>query len=648
MKKFGYLKSACAVPVVKVGDCAYNSDRIIEACEKAWKQQAALILFPELSITGYSCGDLFFQKTLQEGTVEAVQKIKRWSSGKAMLIVVGAPVSARGGLYNCAVAINDGEILGIVPKTYLPNNQEFYEKRWFAPASSLNTDRTDFFGETVLMGTDLLFTCEGFSDAVVGIEICEDLWAPIPPSSFLALSGATIILNPSASNDVIGKQDYRDDLVTQQSARLNAAYLYCSAGFGESTTDVVFSGDAMICEKGTLLARTASLKAEDQQIIADIDVESLIHDRCQQSSFGDSMNHRPMRDIVFEAVDSDQVHRWFDPHPFVPGSCTECCSRCSEILDIQTMALGTRIRHIGNADMVLGISGGLDSTLALLVCVQVCDRFGLDRKKIHAVTMPGFGTTDRTYDNAVNLIKALGVTFHEISIVDAVTEHFKSIGHDPEVRDVTYENAQARERTQILMDLSNEVGGIVIGTGDLSELALGWATYNGDQMSMYGVNAGIPKTLVQDLVRYAAQRSEEPIGSILSDIVETPVSPELLPPDHSGKIAQKTEDLVGPYELHDFFIYHMLRNAYAPEKIFFMAKRAFEGVYEEAVILKWLQNFYRRFFSQQFKRSCMPDGPKIGSVSLSPRGDWRMPSDAHATLWRQAAEQIVLSERSEL
>ncbi|MDO4288074.1 MAG: NAD(+) synthase [Eubacterium sp.] len=642
MKKFGYLRAVCAVPPVKVGDCSYNADEIIAACEAALAKEAAVVLFPELSVTGYTCGDLFFQSTLLAGAAAAVRKIADWSVGKKLLVVVGSPVRAGGSLYNCAVALSDGEILGIVPKTYLPNSQEFYEKRWFHSALDLQADRTDFFGEVALMGADLIFALEGWPEAKIGIEICEDLWAPIPPSSALALAGATVILNPSASNEVIGKAAYRDALVAQQSARLNAAYLYCSSGFGESTTDLVFGGDAMIYEKGLLLARTASMVPEGKLAAADIDLEALVHDRCRQTSFGDGAQGIKIREIVFESADSTGLERFVDPHPFVPGDTDQCNDRCREILDIQTLALGTRITHIGGAAMVVGISGGLDSTLALLVCLRVCDRFGIDRSKIHAVTMPGFGTTDRTYDNAVSLIKAVGATFHEVGIGEAVRAHFADIGHDPEVKDVTYENAQARERTQILMDLSNEVGGIVIGTGDLSELALGWATYNGDQMSMYGVNAGVPKTLVRDLVRYVAQEDGGEVSKILYDVLDTPVSPELLPPDASGKIAQKTEDLVGPYELHDFFIFHVLRNGFGPEKIFFLAQKAFAGVYDDAVILKWLKNFYRRFFSQQFKRSCMPDGPKVGSVSLSPRGDWRMPSDAQARLWLGAAEAIEI------
>ena len=630
------------MPPVKVGDCIYNAEKIIEACGVAYARGAAAVLLPELSVTGYTCGDLFFQKTLQDGAAAAVRRIADWSAGKKMLIVLGAPVRVKGGLYNTAVVIDDGEILGVVPKTYLPNSQEFYEKRWFRPAAALDTDRTDFFGEAVLMGADLVFTCDGWPEVKIGIEICEDLWAPIPPSSALALAGATVIFNPSASNEVIGKAAYRDALVAQQSARLNAAYLYCSSGFGESTTDLVFGGDAMIYEKGSLLARTKTRLAGGQQIAADIDLEALVHDRCQQSSFGDSPAAPKMREIVFEAQDCAQMDRPVDPRPFVPGDEIQCDARCREILDIQTLALGSRVTHIGGAAMVVGISGGLDSTLALLVCLRVCDRFGIDRKKIHAVTMPGFGTTDRTYDNAVSLIKAVGATFHEVPIGPAVMAHFKDIGHDPEVRDVTYENAQARERTQILMDLANAAGGIVIGTGDLSELALGWATYNGDQMSMYGVNAGVPKTLVRDLVRYVAKESASEVAAILWDVLDTPVSPELLPPDATGKIAQKTEDLVGPYELHDFFIFHALRNGFRPEKIFFLAQRAFCGAYDNATLLKWLKNFYRRFFNQQFKRSCMPDGPKVGSVSLSPRGDWRMPSDAQARLWLAAAEAIEI------
>lgn len=646
MKEFGYIRTACAVPVIKTGDCVANGEEIIGLCEAAWEKQTGIVVFPELCVTGYTCGDLFFQQTLKQAVAVAVDKIRAWSKNKPMLIVLGAPVSMGGGLYNAAVVICEGRILGIVPKTYVPNNQEYYEKRWFRSAADLRIKTTPFLGEDVPVGTGLLFRHADFEGVAVAVEICEDLWAPIPPSSYSAIAGATIILNPSASNEVIGKSEYRKALVRQQSARLNAGYLYCSSGYGESTTDVVFGGDALICEKGTLLSKSKRFALESQLILADIDIEAIVRDRQIQTSFGDSAALLEGHDVIectFTAWDAPSVMRYVNPHPFVPADEERRKERCEEIFNIQTMALGSRVAHIGSPSMVVGISGGLDSTLALLVCINVCDRFNISRKNIHAVTMPGFGTTDRTYDNAVSLIRSLGATFHEISIKNATESHFKDIGHDINVHDVTYENAQARERTQILMDLANEVGGIVIGTGDLSELALGWATYNGDHMSMYGVNGGIPKTLVRYLVRHVADDSkDEKIRQILYDVLDTPVSPELLPPDEAGKIAQKTEDLVGPYELHDFFIYHVLRNGYGPEKIFFMAAQAFEGTYDKATLYKWLRNFYWRFFTQQFKRSCVPDGPKVGSVSLSPRGDWRMPSDAKVQIWLNALDGIEM------
>lgn len=645
MKDLGYIRTACAVPVIKVGDCAANADAVIALCAEAFEKQVGIVAFPELCVTGYTCGDLFFQRTLQKAAAAAVDKIRAWSEGRAMLIVVGAPVAVGSGLYNCAVAISDGEILGIVPKTYVPDNQEYYEKRWFRSAGQLRVSETSFFGEPAPMGTGLLFSHESWEEVVVGIEICEDLWAPVPPSSYQAAAGATIIVNPSASNEIIGKSAYRRDLVRQQSARLNAGYLYCSSGYGESTTDLVFGGDALICEKGMLLARSRRFQTESQLVVADMDVEAILHDRQLQTSFGDSVDileGRVYEECFFTACDAQDCLRSVNPQPFVPADTARRNERCEEIFNIQTMALGSRVAHIGDPAMVVGISGGLDSTLALLVCVNVCDQFGIDRKRIHAVTMPGFGTTDRTYDNAVSLIRSLGATFHEISIREAATHHLEDIGHDLSVHDVTYENAQARERTQILMDLANRLNGLVIGTGDLSELALGWATYNGDHMSMYGVNAGIPKTLVRHLVAFVSddKGSEDPrLSAVLDDILDTPVSPELLPAIE-GKISQKTEDLVGPYELHDFFLYYAIRWGFPPRKVFRLAEHALGRTYDRATILKWLNSFYRRFFTQQFKRSCLPDGPKVGSVTLSPRGDWRMPSDAVAALWLEELEGL--------
>lgn len=648
MRQYGYLRTACAVPKVSVADCRANSEAIIRLCQKAWEEKAAVVLFPELCVTGYTCGDLFFQRQLQESVREAVNAIKDWSNGHPMLIIIGVPVPMTSGLYNCALAINDGRLLGLVPKQAVPNNQEFYEKRWFKSANDLDTDSCDWFGEAIPIGSDLLFQHASIPEAIVGIEICEDLWTPMPPSAALAVRGATILLNPSASNDLIAKADYRDTLIANQSGRCNAAYLYASAGFGESTTDVVFGGAALIYERGTLLECGKRFVKDEQHIVADVDIEALVHDRQIQTSFSEMAASLPKcRTIYFDAIDcqDETLKRSVNAHPFVPKDAAQRNARCEEIFNIQTMGLGSRVMHIGSPAMVVGISGGLDSTLALLVCVNVCDTFGIDRKQIHAVTMPGFGTTDRTYYNAVALIQGLGATYHEIPIRDAASGHLEDIGHDLSVHDVTYENAQARERTQILMDLANRFNGIVVGTGDLSELALGWATYNGDHMSMYGVNAGIPKTLVRYLVRYVAdQHQDRNVADVLYDVLDTPVSPELLPPDEAGQIAQKTEDLVGPYELHDFFMYHVLRNGFAPEKIYYLSQQAFNGVYDKKTLYQWLRNFYWRFFTQQFKRSCLPDGPKVGNVSLSPRGDWRMPSDAKVRLWMDAMDKIAKEE----
>ena len=644
MHKYGFFRTACAVPKLKLADCQYNLSEIIAMADRAWDQGVEVLLFPELGITGYTCGDLFFQRELQQNAVRALDSLCQWSEGKKMLMAVGLPLAINGSLYNCAALVNDGKILGIVPKTYIPNHQEFYEKRWFASSKSLNRTEIVICSQRVPIGTDLLFQHVHREEFVVAVEICEDLWVPISPGSFHALAGATVILNPSASNEVVGKSDYRRELIRSQSGRCNAAYLYASAGFGESTSDLVFGGNAMICERGILLKELPKFNLGNELLISDIDVESLNHDRQMQHGFGDSVHlleDRSYRTITFETPGTNDFDREVNPQPFVPADPNRRSERCEEIFNIQTIGLATRLAHIGNAPMVVGISGGLDSTMALLVCVSVCDRFNIPREKIHAVTMPGFGTTDRTYDNAVALIKGLGASFHEISIVAACTAHFNDIGHPIELHNITYENAQARERTQILMDLSNKLGGIVIGTGDLSELALGWATYNGDHMSMYSVNTSVPKTLIRYLVEWVADHSpEEAIRKILYDVLDTPVSPELLPPDADGKIAQKTEETVGPYELHDFFMYQMVRHGFAPEKVYFLACKAFDGNYEKTIIFKWLKSFYHRFFSQQFKRNCLPDGPKVGSVSFSPRGDWRMPSDAHATQWLKSLEKM--------
>lgn len=644
MHKYGFFRTACAVPKIKLADCQYNIDRIIELAEKAWDEGVEILLFPELGITGYTCGDLFFQRELQKNAIKSLDRLNQWSEGKKLFMAVGLPLVIGGSLYNCSVAINDGKILGVVPKTYIPNHQEFYEKRWFASGRTLNQKEINLCSQKVPVGMELLFQHVHEEDCIIGIEICEDLWMPISPGSFHALAGATMILNPSASNEIVGKSDYRRELIRSQSGRCNAAYLYASSGFGESTSDLVFGGNAIICERGILLTELPKFNLGNELLVADIDVEALIHDRQMHHGFGDSsvlLREKDYRLIPFETRGASDFKRWVNPQPFVPADPDRRNERCEEIFNIQTMGLASRLAHIGNAPMIVGISGGLDSTMALLVCVSVCDRFDIPREKIHAVTMPGFGTTDRTYENAVALIKGVGATFHEISIVAACRGHFSDIGQPEDRHDVTYENAQARERTQILMDLSNKLGGIVIGTGDLSELALGWATYNGDHMSMYSVNCSVPKTLIRYLVQWVADHStEKNIQTILYDVLDTPVSPELLPPDAEGKIAQKTEETVGPYELHDFFMYQMVRHGFAPEKVYFLACQAFAGVYEKNVIYKWLKNFYHRFFAQQFKRSCLPDGPKVGSVSFSPRGDWRMPSDANATQWLNSLEKI--------
>lgn len=645
MKEYNYLRTGCAVPVVHLGDCAANVKEIINLCDEALAAGVSVLNFPELCITGYTLGDLFFQRTLIDDAEVAVAELCTYSRDKGLFIVVSAPVNVDAGLYNCGLAICDGKILGIVPKTYLPENAEFYEKRWFRSSTSMKATEVDYAGQRVPVGTDLIFVHRDWPEVKIGIEICEDLWATIPPSNYLALAGATLILNPSASNELTGKDVYRDALIKQQSERCNAAYLYASAGFGESTTDMVYAGDALIYERGNLLKRSAHFATHNQLITADVDLEILAGERLRQSSYTDSkylLRYRTYREIYFQVADAPDLQREISPSPFIPAGDGKCQDRCQEVTAIQTMGLGSRLAHIGNPAMVIGVSGGLDSTLALLICVEVADKFGLDRKTIHGVTMPGFGTTDRTYDNAVALIKELGVTFHEIPIRDAVSQHFKDIGHEANNHDATYENAQARERTQILMDLAGEIGGLVVGTGDLSELALGWATYNGDHMSMYGVNASVPKTLIRHVLEsMACSCGDERIKVLLLDILGTPVSPELLPPDGAGEIVQKTEDLVGPYELHDFFLFYVLRHGFSPEKIYFLAKKAFAGRYDAPTIRKWLMNFYRRFFSQQFKRSCLPDGPKVGTVSLSPRGDWRMPSDAKAEAYVRRIEAIA-------
>lgn len=686
MENFGFLRVSAAVPRVKVADVESNVKEICSAVAEAEKNSVSLLVLPELSVTGYTCGDLFAHELLIKRAEDGIRSIKAFSRGKKVTVAVGVPVRVKGRLYNCAAVIHNGSLRGLVPKIFLPAYNEFYESRWFSSGSdflngkiaddgALRDDGKSCFnsstGETIIYAgakatvyPNMLFS---LGHSTFAVEICEDLWTPAPPSSYHSLAGAEIIVNLSASNELLMKQHYRKSLVSQQSARTISAYVYSSCGYGESTQDVVFAGSSMICENGTLMCESKRFSMEPSSITADIDIQKLRTLRQKESTFHHvSPDGKTDGDISANYItipagrgaDTDfgkMLLRHVESHPFVPGyedsiggNCQnieaerERNSRCEEITSIQVMGLATRLAHINCRSAVIGISGGLDSTLALLVSVMAFDRLGWDRKRIVGVTMPGFGTSGRTRGNAWDLMEELGVTALEIPIGDAVAQHFKDIEQDPSIQDVTYENSQARERTQILMDLANKEGGIVVGTGDLSELALGWATYNGDHMSMYAVNAGIPKTLVRYIVAWAADNKFGEVSSIktgrsvrqiLMDIIDTPVSPELKPADENGEITQKTEDLVGPYELHDFFLYNFFRFGYSPAKLFFLAKKAFAGVYENEVILKWLKIFIRRFFTQQFKRSCLPDCPKVGSVSLSPRGDWRMPTDAWSTMF---------------
>lgn len=648
----GFIKVAAAIPKVKVADVNYNIAEIESLMARADGMGVEILCFPELSITGYTCQDLFGQQLLLEETEKGLLRIMDLSRNLHITVIVGMPIDVCGVLLNCAAVVQGGRVHGLVPKTYLPNYNEFYEQRWFASATSLPEGCTvKLCGQCIPVSSQLLFMVD---EVRFGIEICEDLWAPIPPSGHLALQGADLIFNISASNDVIGKHNYLRTLISSQSARSLCGYIYSSCGFGESTQDLVYGGKAIIAENGHLLAESNRFEYDAQLICSEIDVERLRHERRTNTTWGKSLEvWRPQSAPTLIAVSSARLGvepqaltRMIDPMPFVPRG-AELDARCEEILCIQSEGLATRIAHTKARTVVLGISGGLDSTLALLVCVNAFDRLGLDRKGIVGITMPGFGTTGRTYNNAVNLMRSLGITIREISIADAVNQHFRDIGHDPSVHDVTYENCQARERTQILMDAANQEGGFVVGTGDLSELALGWATYNGDHMSMYGVNVSIPKTLIRHLVRWVAVNIADPQSRLtLLDIIDTPISPELIPADQQGNITQKTEDLVGPYELHDFFLYYVLRFGFRPGKIFRLALRAFDGhdggpIYDEATIVRWIAVFFRRFFNQQFKRSCLPDGPKVGSCTLSPRGDWRMPSDASSAEWLKECDQLL-------
>ena len=644
--KYGFVNVAAAVPVVKVADVDYNVQQIESLIAQAEGRAVEVIVFPELCITGYTCQDLFKEQLLLDRAEQGIMMLLDFTRKLDIISIVGVPVVINGLLYNCAVVIQGGTILGIVPKTYLPNYGEFYEKRWFASAQDLNPTDIYFAGTSIHVSAEpLLFvTSDGMK---FGIEICEDVWAPIPPSNNLALAGADIIFNLSARDELIGKHQYLKSLLAQQSARTVSGYVYASSGFGESTQDVVYGGNAMLFENGKMLVEGNRFSFQPQIQTCQIDIEKLRVERRQNTTFINAQRGAHAREIQARLVTPREFEllRDIDPHPFIPKE-ENMQTSCEEILNIQVAGLAKRLYHINGTKAVIGISGGLDSTLALLVTVKAFDKLALDRKGIIGITMPGFGTTDRTYNNAMKLMETLGVTIREISIAKAVTQHFEDIGQNPQVHDITYENSQARERTQILMDVANKENAIVVGTGDLSELALGWATYNGDHMSMYGVNAGVPKTLIRYLVSYVAG---EMATETLLDIIDTPISPELIPADEQGKIKQKTEDLVGPYELHDFFIYYFLRYGFSPKKIYLLAKRAFctsspvEGraeYYDEETVKKWLQTFCRRFFNQQFKRSCLPDGPKVGSVSLSPRGDWRMPSDASSALWLKECDTL--------
>ena len=630
--KDGFIKVAAATPKIKVADPAYNTEEILKIIDETEKNGASILVFSELTISGYTCGDLFLQQPLLTECKNQLLRIVKATENKSMLVVVGCPIVIKQKLYNCAVVISDGSILGIVPKTHLPNYSEFYELRHFTSGEGLEEDL--WFGEEfgyVNVAVNQLFKCKEIPELVVACEICEDLWVPLPPSTYHAMAGATVICNPSASVETTTKESYRRSLVSNQSARLLAAYIYADAGEGESTQDVVYSGHHLICENGSVLAEAK--RFTNEIIYADIDVQKLAAERRKMTSFPGGQTDDYFEQEFSLEVKENKITRTFPKAPFVPDNQDERDKRCDEILSLQSMGLKKRLEHTNCKHAVVGISGGLDSTLAVLVTARAFDLLDIPRENLICVTMPCFGTTDRTYQNAVSLIKELGATLKEVRIEKAVRQHFADIGHDENNHDVTYENSQARERTQILMDMANQYNGMVIGTGDMSELALGWATYNGDHMSMYAVNCSVPKTLVRYLVLYYAETTDnKKLSEVLMDVLDTPVSPELLPPV-DGVISQKTEDLVGPYELHDFFLYYMLRFGFPKSKLYRMAKLTFDGVYDDETIKKWLDKFYWRFFSQQFKRSCLPDGPKVGSVAVSPRGVLRMPSDASPTAW---------------
>jgi len=650
MKNYGFLKTAAASPRLKVANPAYNVAEILKLVTEAEKNNAAIIVFPELSITGYTCGDLFHQQFLLDSALAALETLKTQTKNIEILCLVGIPVRISDRLYNCAAVLKQGKILGIVPKMYLPNYKEYYEKRWFSSGYEISRklDEVEFLGEKVPFG-NLVFRSDKprFS---LGIEICEDLWVPIPPSSYLTIAGAEVIANLSASNELVAKTEYRRQLIAQQSARCVCAYLYSSAGVHESTTDVVFGGDCLICENGAIIAASKRFSRENEIVYSEIDLDILRHDRQLNKCFADNIDldsgYLKYKTVQFTfgkqfITSKDSFARKIEKNPFVPNNPAKIAERCEEIFNIQVAGLAKRLEHTGSQHAIIGVSGGLDSTLALLVAKKTADTLKIPAHRIIAVTMPGFGTTDETHRNAVALMKSLGVTAREIDIKRACFLHFEDIGHDPRVYDLTYENVQARERMQILMDMANKLGGIVVGTGDLSELALGWCTYNGDHMAMYSVNSGIPKTLVKFLVRWVADTIEtKEARDTLYRILDTPISPELLPPDQDGGIRQKTEEVIGPYELHDFFLFYTLRYGMEPAKILFLAEQAYKGVYEKKEIKNWLKLFYYKFFANQFKRSCLPDGPKVGSVNLSPRGDWRMPSDADMHIWLSELENM--------
>jgi NAD+ synthase (glutamine-hydrolysing) len=650
MTSLGFLRVGVASPELRVADVDFNTGQIVEAMQCAAGEGGRLVVFPELCLTGYTCADLFYQALLREKARAALQAVAEASARHGLAAVVGLPFEVGGRLYNCAALVSAGRVLGLVPKGHLPNTNEYYEDRWFTPGQDNPVKTVEIGGEAVPFGADLLFHEARMPECVIGLEICEDLWAVNPPSGDLALAGATLLLNPSASNELLGKAEYRRDLVRQQSARCLAAYLYAGAGPGESSTDVVFAGHSLIAENGVILAETERFRFATQLALADVDLQRLKHERLKNSSFAADQPRSAYRLVHFELAkreagnldDLGSLRRPLSATPFVPSDPAQRAWHCREIFAVQSTGLAKRLKHTGSRQVTLGLSGGLDSTLALLVAIRAFDRLGLPPQGIVAVSMPGFGTTARTQTNAGKLAGLLGVTLRCIPIRDAVRQHFADIGHDENAHDVTYENAQARERTQVLMDLANQVGGLMVGTGDLSELALGWSTYNADHMSMYHVNSGVPKTLVRYLVEWCAEAEfTGEVSEVLRDICATPITPELLPLGEGDTLEQKTETAIGPYVLHDFFLFYTVRYLFTPRKVFYLARQAFDTVYSPEEILRWLRVFYQRFFSQQFKRSAMPDGPKVGSVALSPRGDWRMPSDASGEGWVQEVDKLL-------